>query len=165
MKMRLLFTLLFVLPAAAFALDPASTGAAEVGAPSILTAKMDAISHSDFSTLPDGGVANTLLRPLPGMHLHRFFDRENLLGIVVHAAIRGADAAQTCTFMGHNAKEAWLPMKSCSGVAAYSLSMIPAQIATSYFLHRRGAHRLERLTPYLWAAPSAAGIARSARAW
>jgi hypothetical protein len=165
MKMRLLFTLLLVLPATAFALDPASTATAEVSAASISTAKMDAISHRDFLAVPDGGVANGLLRPLPGLHTHRFFDRENVVGIVVHAAIRSADAAQTCTFMGHNAKEAWLPMKSCSGVAAYSLSMIPAQIATSYFLHRRGAHRLERLTPYLWAAPSAAGIAISARAW
>jgi hypothetical protein len=165
MKMRLWFTLLLVLPAAAFALDPASTATAEVGDASILAARMDAISRSHFPAVPDGGGANTLLRPLPGMPTHRFFDRENLAGMVFHAAIRSVDAAQTCAFMGNNAKEAWLPMKSCSGVVAYSLSMIPAQIATSYFLHRRGAHRLERLTPYLWAAPSVAGIAVSARTW
>ena len=103
--------------------------------------------------------------PLPKPQTHPFFDRTNLIGIAVHTAIRAADAAQTCAFMGGSVREAWLPMKSCSAIAAYSMSMVPAQIATSYLLHRTGHHRLERLSPYLWAAPSAAGIAVSMRYW
>ena len=44
---------------------------------------------------------------------HRFFDRENLIGIIVHAVIRSADVAQTCILLGRGAREAWLPMKGC----------------------------------------------------
>jgi hypothetical protein len=96
---------------------------------------------------------------------HRLFDRTNRIGFAIHAAIRAADAAQTCVALRNGAREAWLPMKGCAGIAAYSLSMVPAQIGTSYLLHRRGYHKMERLMPYLWAAPSAAGIAVSMRAW
>ena len=52
-----------------------------------------------------------------------------------------------------------------SGIAAYSFSMIPAQIGNTYLLHRSGHHKLERWAPYLWSAPSAAGIAVSLKAW
>ncbi len=93
----------------------------------------------------------------------KFFNRANLLGFSVHAAIRAADAAQTCERLGNGVHEAWLPMKSCASIAAYSMSMVPAQIATSYLLHRRGHYQLEKWMPYLWAAPSAAGIAISMR--
>lgn len=96
---------------------------------------------------------------------HQFFDRANLIGFSMHAAVRAADAAQTCAMLGKGAHEAWLPMKSCAGITAYSLSMVPAQIASSYMLHRSGHHMLEKWMPYLWAAPSAAGIAVSVRTW
>lgn len=96
---------------------------------------------------------------------HQFLDRTNLIGFFIHTAVRSADAAQTCALLGKGAHEAWLPFKGCAGIATYSLSMIPAQIGTSYFLHRRGLHRLERWAPYLWAAPSVAGIGVSMRAW
>ncbi len=96
---------------------------------------------------------------------HRFFDRENLIGVIIHAAIRTADVAQTCILLGRGAREAWLPMKGCPGIAAYSFSMIPAQIGNAYLLHRSGHHKLERWAPYLWSAPSAAGIAVSLKAW
>jgi hypothetical protein len=96
---------------------------------------------------------------------HRFFDRANLIGTTIHAAVRVADATQTCILVGRGAREAWLPMKGCPAIAAYSLSMVPAQIGSSYLMHRSGRHKLEKLMPYLWAAPSAAGIGVSMRAW
>jgi len=96
---------------------------------------------------------------------HRFFDRANVIGFSIHAAIRAADAAQTCVMLGRGAHESWLPIKGCAGIAAYSLSMVPAQIGTSYLLHRHGYYRLEHWLPYFWAAPSAVGIAVSMRAW
>jgi len=96
---------------------------------------------------------------------HRFFDRENLIGTAIHAAVRTADAVQTCMLLGRGAREAWLPMKGCPAIAAYSFSMIPAQIGNSYLMHRSGHHKLERWMPYLWSAPSAAGIAVSLKSW
>jgi hypothetical protein len=96
---------------------------------------------------------------------HRFFDRANLIGIAIHAAVRTADAAQTCASINAGAHEAWLPMKGCPAIAGYSLSMVPAQIGSSYLMHRRGHHKLEKLMPYLWAVPSAVAIGVSARAW
>lgn len=96
---------------------------------------------------------------------HRFFDRANLIGTAIHAAVRTADAVQTCALLSRGGHEAWLPMKGCPAIAAYSLSMVPAQIGNSYLLHRSGHHKLEKWMPYLWAAPSAAGIGVSMRAW
>jgi hypothetical protein len=96
---------------------------------------------------------------------HRFFDRANLIGTAIHAAVRTVDAVQTCALLSRGAREAWLPMKGCPAIAAYSLSMVPAQIGNSYLLHRSGHHKLEKWMPYLWAAPSAAGIGVSMRAW
>lgn len=97
---------------------------------------------------------------------HRFMDRTNLIGFGVHAAVRITDATQSCVLLGRpGRKEAWLPMKSCGGIAAYSLSMVPAQVTSSYLFHRTGHHKLERWLPYMWAAPSAVGVGVSVRSW
>ncbi len=97
---------------------------------------------------------------------HAFFDRKNTIGFAVHGAIRAADAAQTCALLNKpGRRESWLPMNSCGAIVGYSMSMIPAQIGSSYLLHRSGHHTLERWLPYFWAAPSAAGVAVSLRAW
>ncbi len=97
---------------------------------------------------------------------HAFFDRKNTIGFAVHGAIRAADAAQTCALLNKpGRRESWLPMNSCGAIVGYSMSMIPAQIGSSYLLHRSGHHTLERWLPYVWAAPSAAGFAVSLRAW
>jgi len=97
--------------------------------------------------------------------VHRFWDKSNVMGFTIHAAVRSADALQTCVMLARGARELWLPTQSCSGVAAYSLATVPAQIGTSYLLHRLGCHRLERWMPYLWTAPSAAGIGMSMKYW
>ena len=124
-------------------------------------AKAEAISHFPVQTSGLFIVAVTPVDVAP----HRFFDRANLIGIAIHAAVRTADAAQTCASINAGAHEAWLPMKGCPAIAGYSLSMVPAQIGSSYLMHRRGHHKLEKLMPYLWAVPSAVAIGVSARAW
>jgi hypothetical protein len=97
---------------------------------------------------------------------HRFWDRENVIGFAVHGAVRVADATQTCMLLGKPGRhESTLPMQSCGAIAAYSVASIPAQIGTSYLLHRRGHHTMERWLPYLWAAPSAVGFGVSLKAW
>lgn len=98
--------------------------------------------------------------------VHKFWDRANKIGFAVHGVARVADAVQSCILLTRpGTREAWLPTKSCSGIAIYSLSMIPAQIGTSYLMHRKGHHHLERWVPYFWATPTAAGIAVSIKAW
>jgi hypothetical protein len=171
--MALLLMLLLLLPSAASALDTSFSSAGEAVVPTLAAATESegalsgpgSLFSTSTSAQPLTAAAIAMVTPLPKPPVHRFFDRPNLIGLAVHTAIRSADAAQTCTFMGHGVKEVWLPMKTCPAIAAYSLSMVPAQMATSYLLHRRGYHRLERWTPYLWAAPSAAGIAVSMRTW
>jgi hypothetical protein len=167
--MPFLLLLLLLLPAALFGQNSAIPEAPQPAAATLVAAAdtngMGDLFRSGWVPEPGSGTSLGTLAPLPKLEAHPFFDRENLIGLAVHTAIRSADAAQTCAFMGRTTKEAWLPMKSCPAIAAYSLSMVPAQMATSYLLHRRGYHRLERWTPYLWAAPSAAGIAVSVRAW
>jgi hypothetical protein len=97
---------------------------------------------------------------------HRFMDRTNLIGMSVHATVRVADATQTCILLGRpGRREIWLPMHSCGAIAAYSVSMVPAQVGSSYMLHRTGHHKLERWLPYMWAAPSAVGVGLSVRSW
>lgn len=167
--MRSLLILALLFPATVFAQQTGVSGTTGDGANPLLAAanatRPGNLLHSGLLAEPGAGGAMALIAPSPKLEPHPFFDRGNVIGMAIHAAIRGADTAQTCTFMSRTTKEAWLPMKSCSGIAAYSLSMIPAQIATSYLLHRRGYRRLERMNPYLWAVPSAAGIAVSSRAW
>ncbi len=102
----------------------------------------------------------------PAIRPHAFFDRKNAIGFAVHGAIRAADATQTCMLLGKpGRRETWLPMSSCGAIVGYSIAMVPAQIGTSYIMHRKGHHTLERWLPYLWATPSAAGLAVSIRAW
>ena len=132
--------------------------------PGVITENIAAPALSDAGTsLMPAIVLNTPKAKPAG---HPFFDKKNMIGFSVHGVTRIADAAQTCTLLNKpGRKEAWLPVHSCSGVVAYSLSMIPAQIGSSYILHRRGHHKLERWLPYLWATPSAAGVAVSFNAW
>jgi len=107
-------------------------------------------------------VPNEPLKPAE----HRFFDRQNLLGLAIHSAVRIADSAQSCILLARGGRrESWLPTQSCAAITGYSLSMVGAQVLSSYGLHRMGHHTLERYAPYLWAAPSAAGIAVSIKAW
>jgi hypothetical protein len=97
---------------------------------------------------------------------HRFFDKQNIIGFAVHGAVRIADSTQSCVLLSRGGRqESWLPTKTCGSITAYSLTMVATQILGSYGLHRSGYHTLERWLPYAWAAPSAAGIAVSIKAW
>ena len=63
--------------------------------------------------LPTGGLLDSgVLEPFP-------------------AAVRAADAAQSRVALGQGVRETWSPMKGCTGITAYGLSMLPAQIGNS----------------------------------
>jgi hypothetical protein len=140
---------------------PAQENTSASAASPFWLAKAETISHFPVQTSGLFIVAVTPVDVAP----HRFFDRANLIGTAIHAAIRTADAVQTCASINAGAHEAWLPMKGCPAIAGYSLSMVPAQIGSSYLMHRRGHHKLEKWMPYLWAVPSVAAIGVSMRAW
>lgn len=151
-------------PAAAV-VKPAIPDAPQPVTTASLFPHVDARSNVWDMTGYPSGLFIVAVTPAKPAEPHRFFDRENMIGFSIHAAVRAVDATQTCVAISHGAHETWLPIKGCAGIAAYSLSMVPAQIGTSYLLHRRGYHKLERLSPYMWAAPSVAGIGVSMRAW
>jgi hypothetical protein len=127
-------------------------------------AEADALSGA--APAPAAAMALVVPRRLAPPEAHAFFDKKNLTGFAVHGAVRIADATQSCVLLGRpGRREAWLPTQSCGAIAAYSLAMVPAQIGSSYLLHRTQHHRLERWLPYAWAAPSALGVALSIKAW
>lgn len=118
-----------------------------------------------FTAEPAGAMI-LAVKPAPQPLEHRFFDRPNIIAFAVHGATRVADATQSCILLSKpGRRESWLPTQSCGAIAGYSVAMIPAQIGSSYILHRKGHHRLERWLPYAWATPSALGIALSVKAW
>lgn len=170
------FALVVVLIASAncFSLPPDQTGSsnAVIEAPADLRPAETRMNASLSSPAPSTNILAATMphktsteTPTQAM-THRFFDRENLIGFAVHGAVRIADSTQSCMLLGKSGRqESWLPTKTCSSITAYSLSMVATQILGSYGLHRSGYHMLERWLPYAWAAPSAAGIAVSIKAW
>ena len=88
-----------------------------------------------------------------------FWTRQQIVAQSMNAAARAADVAQTCYHLRNGWREAWEPSQSCTGVAMWTFSGVPASIGTSYLLHRRGHERMARWTPYLFTAGSVAAIA------
>jgi hypothetical protein len=145
-----------------------SGGGLPVEAPSAISTSANAVVPSLKSALPAANMlAVAVPRETPAHAMtHRFFDKENMIGFAVHGAVRIADSTQSCILLSRGGRqETWLPTKTCATITSYSLTMVATQILTSYGLHRSGYHNLERWLPYAWAAPSAAGIAVSIKAW
>jgi hypothetical protein len=94
---------------------------------------------------------------------HPFWDKQNKIAFAVTAGIRTADIAQTCYGLAHGARELALPTQSCAGVASFIALGQGEQLFGQWIAHRKGWHRLERIIPYVSAAPNAFGIAYSLR--
>jgi hypothetical protein len=90
---------------------------------------------------------------------HKFFDRANLIGFGVSAAMRSADAAYTCRRLNEgNFREVFYPTQSCRGVAVWMAATYTSEISLSYLFHKRGQHRLERWVPRIGATASGIGL-------
>lgn len=92
---------------------------------------------------------------------HKFFDRQQLLALYVHSGVRLADTIKTCREFTHGGVEDWIPAQSCGGVAAWQIGAVGLTLGVGWLLHKRGLHRLERITPWVGASASAAGLTKS----
>jgi hypothetical protein len=81
---------------------------------------------------------------------HKFWDKENGILFASNAALAGADFAVTRTNLQSGGRELNPLMRpfshSTGGLAANFAGETAAVIGLSYFFHRAGHHRLERIT-------------------
>lgn len=92
---------------------------------------------------------------------HKFFDRQQLVGLYVHSGVRVADTINTCHELAHGAMEVWIPTQSCAGVAVWQAGSVGLALGIGWLLHKHGNHRLERMAPWVGTGASAAGLTKS----
>ncbi|PYX93456.1 MAG: hypothetical protein DMG71_15205 [Acidobacteria bacterium] len=98
---------------------------------------------------------------------HKFWDRETKLLFAVHAGMEAADFGLTHNALAHGGVErnpiAQPFMKlGTPGQVAFFAGGTAATLGISYWLHKRGHHRLERLVGMYAIADSAAGVIHNA---
>lgn len=93
---------------------------------------------------------------------HRFWDRENRVLFSTVAAFSAADFAVTRSNLANGGKElnpiTRLFSGSTAGLAANFAGETAGVVGLSYFLHRTGHHKLERVTPLANIAASAFAV-------
>jgi hypothetical protein len=80
-------------------------------------------------------------------HVHRFWDRTNILLFSGIAVVRGMDYASTRNFQARGRQEILLPdvvVNNSAGFAALEAAGTMTSVGISYILHRTGHHTLER---------------------
>lgn len=92
---------------------------------------------------------------------HKFFDKQQMIGLYAHAGVRTADTIVTCHNLANGAKEVWIPTQSCAGIAAWQAGSVAVVLGIGYLFHRTGHHTLERITPWVGTGASAAGLTKS----
>jgi hypothetical protein len=107
-------------------------------------------------------VTNALLQPFPRESHHQFWDRKNIL---LHGGSAVAAAADFCTTRrtiargGHELNPLARPFAgSNASFAVYKAGSWGTYLGLSYFFHRRGWHRLERILPLLSMSTDGAAI-------
>ena len=98
---------------------------------------------------------------------HKFWDRETKLLFAVHAGMEAADFGLTHNALAHGGVErnpiAQPFMKlGTPGQVIFFAGGTAATVGISYWLHRRGHHRLERLVGMYAIADSASGVIHNA---
>jgi len=86
-------------------------------------------------------------RPAAAAHVHRFWDRTNILLFSGVAVTRGMDYASTRNFQARGRQEILLSdevVNNSAGFAALEAAGTMTSVGISYILHRTGHHRLER---------------------
>ena len=93
---------------------------------------------------------------------HAFWDRENRLLFSTVAAFSAADFSVTHMNLANGGRELNPIVRPFAGntgtLAANFVGQTAGVVAISYFLHRTGHHRLERMTPALNVAASAFAV-------
>ena len=98
---------------------------------------------------------------------HRYWDRENKLLFAIHAGLETADFGLTHHALLHGAVEL-NPLArpftnmGTGGQMVFFAGGTAATLGISYWLHRRGHHRLERIVNMYAIADSASGVIHNA---
>jgi len=135
------FSTLLVLPAIAQQLKPTQL-ASDFAPTAVAVAPVQAVSVD---------------QPTP----HKFFDRQQLRDLYIHAGMRVADTIKTCRELSHGGVEDWIPTQSCGGIVAWQAGSIGLTLGVGWLFHKTGHHRLERITPWVATGASAAGWTKS----
>jgi len=100
--------------------------------------------------------------PTPGDHSHRFWDKQNDALFIAAAALNGADFAVTRSNLQSGGREL-NPMvrvfgQSSAGLAVNFVGETVGVVGLSYFFHRTGHHKLERLVSVVNIGSSAGAV-------
>jgi len=98
----------------------------------------------------------------PSFETHRFLDRQNRILFVAVAALNGADFAVTRANLqsgGHELNPIIRPIASSTPALALNFAAeTAAVVGISYFFHKTGHHKFERLTSYVNIGASAGAV-------
>lgn len=120
----------------------------------------DSISGDPVAISPPNAFVRAAAPTLPPQQ-QRFFDREQMIGLYAHSAVRVADTIKTCRSISHGGVEDWIPSQSCGGIAAWQAGSVGLALGIGWLFYKTGHHRLERLTPWVATGFSAAGLTKS----
>lgn len=100
--------------------------------------------------------------PQPGSREHRFWDRQNKILFVTSAALSGADFAVTRSNLQGGGVElnpvVRMFGRSTPGLALNFAGETAGVVAVSYFFHKTGHHKLERLVSVVNIGASAGAV-------
>ena len=115
----------------------------------------DAPSRSIEPTAP-------LIAPQPTYETHKFLDRKNRILFLAVAGVNGADFAVTRSNLQNGGQEldpiVRLYGRSTSGLAVNFVVETAGTIALSYFCHKTGHHKLERIVSFVDIGSSASAV-------
>lgn len=113
------------------------------------------------TSLPAGNAFLHAAAP-PKAEEHKFFDKQQLIALYVHAGVRTADTIVTCHNIANGATEMWIPTQSYAGIAAWQAGSVGLALGIGWLFHKTGHHKLERITPWVATTASSAGLTKSA---
>ena len=113
------------------------------------------------TSLPTGNAFLHAAAP-PKPEEHKFFDKQQMIALYVHAGVRTADTIVTCHNIANGATEMWIPTQSCAGIAAWQAGSVGLALGIGWLFHKTGHHKLERITPWVATTASSAGLTKSA---
>jgi hypothetical protein len=103
-----------------------------------------------------------LIAPQPTYETHKFLDRENRILFVAVAAVNGADFAVTRSNVQSGGHEldpiVRVYGRSTVGLAANFAAETAGTMALSYFCHKTGHHKLERIVSFVNIGSSASAV-------
>jgi hypothetical protein len=125
-----------------------------------------AVAQGPAPNAPTASVEPVFIAPTviaqPTYETHRFFDRQNVILFAAVAAFSGADFAVTRANLQNGGQE-MNPVVRVLGRSTPALALnfageTAGVIAVSYFFHKTGHHKLERLISYVDAGSSAGAV-------